>query len=73
MNRFEALLSDQEQAVQVINNPLFNLNLITENLFEVQSFKKKNVLIYRFKLFFVYGYAKLRTLRILLRLFVGIR
>ena len=48
---------DQEKAVQAINNPLFNsLNLMTENLFEVQSFKKKIVFDLPLQIvFFVYG------------------
>ena len=54
MNRFDAFLSDQEQAVQAINNPLFNsLHPITKNLFDVQSFKKKIVFDLPFQIVFL--------------------
>ena len=48
----------------LINDPLFHkLNAISENLYEIEHFKKKIVLDLPIQIgFFVYGYAKLRML-----------
>ena len=53
-----------EAVSELINDPLFHkLNTISEDLYEIEHFKKKIVLDLPIQIgFFVYGYAKLRML-----------
>ena len=55
---------DSEAASELINDPLFHkLNAISENLYEIEHFKKEIVLDLPIQIWFVvYGYAKLRML-----------
>ena len=55
---------DSKAVSELINDPLFHkLNTISEDLYEIEHFKKKIVLDLPIQIgFFVYGYAKLRML-----------